>query len=82
MDDTSTLLRRLIQLTEASIRLQKFSIVLQAEAVAYESAKASGVTSRAALDRLIVKSVKQMRATVERVSAGRALRTSFTTASR
>jgi hypothetical protein len=73
MDATQTLLRQLIELTEASIRLQKFSIVLQAESVAYQSANASGITSRAAVDRLIVKSVKQMRATVERVSAGRAL---------
>ena len=73
MDATQTLLRQLIELTETSIRLQKFSIVLQAESVAYQSASASGIKSRAAIDRLIVKAVKQMRATVERVSAGRAL---------
>ncbi|HVG92806.1 MAG TPA: hypothetical protein VND21_00030 [Planctomycetota bacterium] len=73
MDATQTLLEQLIELTETSIRLQKFSIVLQAESVAYQSASASGIKSRAAIDRLIVKAVKQMRATVERVSAGRAL---------
>ena len=73
MASTESLLRQLAELMQASVRLQKFSIVLQAEALARQVATAAGATSPAAVDRLVVRAVKQMRATVERVSAGRAL---------
>jgi hypothetical protein len=73
MDETAKLLQELIGLQKASIRLQKFSITLQAESVAHQVFAATGGRSVPALDKLVMKSVRQMRTTLERVEAGRRL---------
>ena len=73
MDETAPLLREFIELQKASIRLQKFAITLQAEAMAYRVFAATGGKSVPALEKLVMRSVKQMRATVDRVQVGRKL---------
>jgi len=74
MDESASLLRELIELQRASIRLQKFAITLQAEALVHASFS-SGATalSPAARERQVMRAVRQMRATVDRIEAGKAL---------
>lgn len=73
MNETETLLRELIELQKASIRLQKFAITLQAEAMAYRVFAATGGKSAPALEKLVMRAVRQMRATVDRVQVGKRL---------
>jgi hypothetical protein len=73
VDDAVMLLREMIELQKASIRLQKFAITLQAEAMAYRVFAATGGKSAPALEKLVMRSVKQMRATLDRVQVGRRL---------
>lgn len=73
MDTTTKLLTELVELTKASIRLQKFAIVMASEAQAVRSFVAMGGGSQAALEKRVIKSVRQMRQTVERVAAGKGL---------
>jgi len=73
VEETVKLLRELVELQKASIRLQKFSITLQAEAHALHVFTATGGKSVPALEKLVVRSVRQMRATLDRIEAGRKL---------
>lgn len=73
MDESVKLLRELVALQQASIRLQKFSITLQAEAMAYRVFAATGGKSAPALEKLVMRSVRQIRATVDRVQVGKRL---------
>jgi hypothetical protein len=73
MDETVKLLREVVALQQASIRLQKFAITLQAEAMAYRVFAATGGKSAPALEKLVMRSVRQMRATVDRVQVGKRL---------
>ena len=73
MDEVAKLLRELIELQKASIRLQKFAIVLRAESIAHQVFAATGGKSAPALEKLVMKTVRQMRATVDRIEAGRKL---------
>lgn len=72
-DETTTLLRELIELQKASIRLQKLSISLQAEALAHASFATLHDSARAALEKHVMRGVTQMRATADRIEAGRRL---------
>ena len=73
MDALAKKLDELIELQKASIRLQKFAITLQSEVVAYHSWAATGGKPSPAVERLMMKTVRQMRATVDRIEAGRKL---------
>ncbi len=73
MDESVKLLRELVALQQASIRLQKFAITLQAEALTYRVFAATGGKSVPALEKLVMRSVRQMRATVDRVQVGKRL---------
>jgi hypothetical protein len=73
VDEAAALLRELVERQRASIRLQKFAITLQAEAMAYRVFAATGGKSAPALEKLVMRSVRQMRATVDRVQVGRRL---------
>lgn len=73
MDESVKLLREVVALQQASIRLQKFAITLQAEALVYQVHAATGGKSVPALEKLVMRTVKQMRATVDRVQVGRKL---------
>ena len=72
--NTDKLLEELIELQKASIRLQKFAITLQAESSAYLYMIANaGDTKQAQVEKLAMKAVKQMRATVDKIEKGKAL---------
>jgi hypothetical protein len=73
MDVTQKLLAELVEEQKTANRLRKFSIVLQAEALAVARFAAEGGGSTKALDTLVVRVVKSMRKTVERVAAGKGL---------
>ena len=73
VDDTPRLLRDLLEATRATNRLLKLSISLQAEALANATAAAAGATTTKALEKRVMASVRQIRATADRVEAGRAL---------
>jgi hypothetical protein len=73
MDATNDLLRQIVDLQRASIRLQKLSIALQAESLAYRRHAARADKPNPALDRLVMRAVREIRATADRVEAGRRL---------
>jgi hypothetical protein len=70
MKTTESLLGELIELQKASIRLQKFAISLQAEALVHASYPHQGDTK---IEKLTMKTVQQIRATLEKVEKGKAL---------
>jgi hypothetical protein len=73
MEALAKKLDELIELQKASIRLQKFAIVLQAEAMVYRNWAATGGKPSPGIEKRCMKTVRQMRATVDRIEAGRKL---------
>lgn len=67
------LLKELIELQKASIRLQKFAIVLMSETKADAAFAAHGGKPSKTQEAYAWRSVQQMRKTVERVAAGKGL---------
>lgn len=74
MTNTDKLLEELIELQKASIRLQKFAITLQAESSAYLYMLANANNAKQTqVERIAMKAVKQMRATINKIEKGKAL---------
>ncbi|MBX7156405.1 MAG: hypothetical protein K1X91_15725 [Bacteriodetes bacterium] len=74
MEKLESLLTELIELQKASIRLQKFAIVLAAENSVYQQAAVMvDEKSQKAISKTVVKAVQQMRATVDKIEQGKKL---------